>query len=139
MLAPPTSIAQAAACVRNELGLPVPPIAGSAGAVRSTRSRSDVNAPCRPHGEPALRAKVRPALLLAFEKVNGSLNLAEPAHYMDHISMGIKCKCCNSEWFFDFVWDLCHRIALGMDCWTAFADSPALRLVLDTSGACVCT
>ena len=38
VLAPPTSIAQATACVRDELGLP--PVAGSTGAVRSTRSRS---------------------------------------------------------------------------------------------------
>ena len=56
VLSPSTSIAQAAACVRVELGLP--PVAGSGGEVRSTRSRSDLNAPCRPHGGPALLEQV---------------------------------------------------------------------------------
>ena len=129
VLAPPTSIAQAAACVRVELGLP--PVAGSGGEVRSTRSRSDLNAPCRPHGGPALLEQVPSALLSAFQKVNGPLNLAETADYMDHIPVRIGCACCHNEWYFDFVWDLCHRIVLGQDRWVAFADSPALRHVLD--------
>ena len=129
VLAPPTSIAQATACVRDELGLP--PVAGSTGAVRSTRSRSVLDAPCRPHGGPALRARVPSELLLAFQKVNGPLGLAGPAHYMDHIPVRIKCACCDDEWFFDFIWDLCHRIELGVDRWAAFADSPSLRHVLD--------
>ena len=129
VLAPPTSIAQAAACVRVELGLP--PVAGSGGEVRSTRSRSDLNAPCRPHGGPALLEQVPSALLSAFQKVNGPLNLAETADYMDHIPVRIGCACCHNEWYFDFVWDLCHRIVLGQDRWVAFADSPALRHVLE--------
>ena len=129
MLAPPTSIAQAAACIRHELGLP--PVVGSAGAVRSTRNRSDPNAPCRPHGGPALRERLPSALLLAFEKVNGPLDLAESAHYVDHIPVRIRCACCGDEWYLDFIWDLCHRIELGLDRWAAFANSPALRHVLD--------
>ena len=113
----------------GELGLP--PIVGSARAVRSTRSRSDPNAPCRPHGGPALRARTPSALLLAFEKVNGPLDVAEPAHYVDHILVQIQCACCHDEWYLDFIWDLCHRIELGLDRWAAFANSPALRHVLD--------
>ena len=82
-------------------------------------------------GGPALRARVPSELLLAFQKVNGPLGLAGPAHYMDHIPVRIKCACCDDEWFFDFIWDLCHRIELGVDRWAAFADSPSLRHVLD--------
>ena len=50
---------------------------------------------------------------------------------MDHIPVRIGCACCHNEWYFDFVWDLCHRIVLGLDRWVAFADSPALRHVLE--------
>jgi hypothetical protein len=50
---------------------------------------------------------------------------------MDHIPVRIKCACCDDEWFFYFIWDLCHRIELGVDRWAAFADSPSLRHVLD--------
>ena len=123
-----TTGVRVATCVRVELGLPP----GSAGPVRSTRSRSEINAPaCRPHGGPALRARVPSALLVAFEKVNGSLDLAGPSRYVDHVPVRIKCGCCKQAWFFDFVWDLCHRIELGLDRWAAFAGSPARRYVLD--------
>ena len=71
------------------------------------------------------------ALLVAFEKVNGSLDLAGPSRYVDHVPVRIKCGCCKQAWFFDFVWDLCHRIELGLDRWAAFAGSPARRYVLD--------
>ena len=132
-LAPPASVAEAAAWTRAALSCGVDAAPPERRSARGSGSEAQADgAEPRPHGGPALRKMVDANLLDQFELANGPLEPGARQKRLEYAPAIIKCEECATDYYFDHVWELCHRMGLDPSRNGEYLDSPSRRYVIDT-------
>ena len=67
-----------------------------------------------------------------FELANGPLEPTTRPKRLEYAPAIIECEECATDYYFDHVWELCHRMALDLSRNGDFVDSPARRYVIET-------